>query len=98
MTSRLSEFLGEIYSVIIALVRIIFLTAAMVTSAVHVALFARTEICNIELKGMPWRCDRLKEMQNLAFIDKICIENPDLLDYADEYPDVHSDDDDDEDI
>lgn len=98
MTSRLSEFLGEIYSVVIALLRIIFLTAAMVTSAVHVTLFTRTEIYNLELRGMPWRCDRLKDMQNLAFIDKICIENPDLLDYADEHPDVHSDDDDDEGI
>lgn len=95
---RFNEFLGEIYSIVIALLRIMFLTVAMVTSAVHVALFTRTEICNIELKGMPWRCDRLKDMQNLAFIDKICIENPDLLDYADEHPDVPPEDEGDADV
>ena len=92
--NRITEFLGELYSVIIALFRLFFLTCAMLTSGLQIILFTRTEVCNIELRGMPWRCDRLKDMQNLAFIDKICVENPDLLDYADEHPDAPSDDDD----
>ena len=99
MIDKLNEFWGEISSVVIALVRLVFLTFAMVTSAVHITIFTRTEVCNIELKGQPWRCDREKIEDHMSFIEKTCIENQDLLDYADEnsgdLPPIDDSDDDD---
>lgn len=89
--SRLTELLGEIGSIIVALLRLAFLTCAMVTSGIHIVLFTRTEVWNVEMKGMPWRCDREKMNDQLAFVDKICLENPELLDYADEHTELPPD-------
>ena len=85
---RIREVLDEIASIIVALVRLIFLVFAMITSGMHIVLFTRTEICNIEMRGMPWRCDREKMADQLSFVDSLCISNPELLDYADEHPDA----------
>lgn len=84
MFERIKEIFEEILSIIIALVRLIFLTLAMFTSAVQVILFTRTEVWNIELKGMPWRCDRDKMDDQISFVDSLMSNNPDLLDFADE--------------
>ena len=89
MRDFLYEFFSTTCSILIALLRLMFLTAAMLTSSVHVILFTRTEVCSIDLKGMPLRCDRERDMQNLSFIDKVCLQNPDLLDYADDNSDTH---------
>ena len=56
----------------------------LLLSGVHIILFTRTEICNVEMRGMAWRCDREKMHDQLSFVDRVCLENPDLLDYADE--------------
>lgn len=82
--NRFHEIMSDIWSAIVALIRLLFLTCAMFASGVHIVLFTRTEICNIEMRGMPWRCDREKVADQLSFVDKICLENPDLLDFADE--------------
>lgn len=97
ITNRLSEFFREMYSVVMALLRLVFLTAAMITSSVHVVLFSRTEVCNIELKGMPWRCDRQRASENLAFIDKMYIENPELFEPVNDQDLPPTDDSDDDD-
>ena len=81
---RIKEFFEEAFSIIVALIRLIFLTFAMLTSGIQIILFTRTEIWNMEMKGMPWRCDREKMADQMSFVDKICLENPDLLDFADE--------------
>ena len=78
------EILSEVGSVIVALTRLLFLTCAMFTSGIHIVLFTRTEICNIEMRGMPWRCDRENMADQMSFVDKICLEKPELLDFADE--------------
>lgn len=82
--NKVKEILDETGSIIVALIRLLFLTFAMVTSGIHVVLFTRTEVCNIEMRGMPWRCDREKMADQMSFVDKICLENPELLDFADE--------------
>lgn len=82
--NRIKEIFSEIGSATIALVRLFFLVCAMFTSGVHIVLFTRTEVCNIEMRGMPWRCDRERLADNMSFVDKICLENPELLDFADE--------------
>lgn len=95
MIGKLNEFWGEVFSIIMALARLVFLTAAMITSSVHVVLFSRTEVCNIELRGMPWRCDRQKASENLAFMDKLYIQNPELFESVDEQDHTNSEDTDD---
>lgn len=96
--NRVVEFLEAFVSIIIALCRLFFLTCAMVTSSLQIILFTETEIANIELKGMPLRYQRKKDMQNLAFVDSLLLNNPELLDYADEHPDAPPEDIDDEGI
>ena len=83
MIERIKEFLNAFISALIAIIRLFFLAVGLIASGLHIILFNRMEICNIEMKGLAWRCDREKDMQNMAFIDKMVLENPDLLDYAD---------------
>ena len=102
---RLSEIWGEIYSILRALIRFFFLTVAMVASGLHIILFTRTELCNVELRGMPLLVDRRKIGDQISFVDSLMSNNVDLLDYADEQmrkegelPPPADDDDDDEGI
>lgn len=78
------NFFSSVGSALIALTRFFFLLMALTASGVHIILFTRTEICNVEMRGQAWRCDREKMMDQLSFVDKVCLENPDLLGFADE--------------
>ena len=84
--SRINEVLETVWSIIIAVLRFFFLMIALIPSGLHVIFFTRTEICNIELKGLPYRCDREKIANTLSFVDKMCLENPELLDLPDNSP------------
>ena len=102
---KLKELYGDIFSVLVAILRLLFLTSTMFISSLHLILFSQLEITNVELRGMAWRSRREKDMRTLSFISKICLENPELLDYADEQmreegelPPPVDDDDDDEGI
>lgn len=85
---RLKELCGDICSVIIAILRLLFLTCVMFASSLHLILFAQLEITNIELRGIAWRSRREKDMENLAFVDTLLVNNPELIDYADAHPDM----------
>lgn len=94
-TERLQDVIGTITSASIALLRLVFLTITFVLSGIHIILFTRTEICNIEIRGNAFRCDREKDLAKLAFVDKLLIENPDLMETIDEMqqaPDSGEDD------
>ena len=93
-TERLHDVVGTVTSASIALLRLVFLTITVVFSGVHLILFTRTEICNIEIRGNAFRCDREKNLANLAFVDKLCVENPDLMETIDEMQQADSDEDD----
>ena len=82
--NKLSEIWGEIYSVIRAILRLIFLSVTMIASGLHIILFTRTEIYNVELKGMPLLCDREKIGDQISFVDSLMCNNPDLIEFADE--------------
>ena len=84
----ISSFFGSFLSIIIAWCRLCFLTLAMFVSGTQLILFSRTEICNVELRGQPWLYDRDKLADRLSFVDKVMLQNPDLLDYADEHQDA----------
>lgn len=81
---KLQDMWGTISSALIALLRLCFLTVTFFISGVSLILFTRTEICNIEIRGNAFRCDREKDWAKLAFVDKLSLENPDLLAMTDE--------------
>ena len=97
--NRVREKLEDLGSIIIAVLRLIFLTCTMFLSSLNLILFAQLEIVNVELKGRPWRSRIERNEANLAFLDRLCIENPELLDIPEgELPDdlPHPNDDDEE--
>lgn len=99
-SEKLHEIWGTVSSALIALLRLCFLTLNFFVSGVNLILFTRTEICNIEIRGNAFRCDREKNLANLAFVDKLLIENPDLLAISENsegqcFPDEGIDEDDD---
>ena len=84
---KLKEIGRDIFSIIVAILRLLFLTCNMFISSLNLILFAQLEIVNVELRGQAWRSRRERDMRNLAFIDKMCIENPELLDIPEgEFP------------
>ena len=84
--NAINEVFETVLSITIAILRFFFLVIALIPSGLHVIFFTRTEICNIELKGLPYRCDREKIANTLSFVDKMCLENPELLELADNPP------------
>ena len=82
-SEKLGEIWGTISSALIALLRLCFLTVTFFISGVSLILFTRTEICNIEIRGNAFRCDREKDLAKLAFVDKLLVENPDLFAMSD---------------
>lgn len=78
------DFIYTVLSYLVALTRIPFLTVLFITSSIQQVLFERCEVVNIEMKTVPLRCDRQKVSDNVAYIDKLCYENPDLADIIDE--------------
>jgi len=93
---KLQDMWGTISSALIALLRLCFLTVTFFISGISLILFTRTEICNIEIRGNAFRCDREKDLAKLAFVDKLLVENPDLLAMTDEgagFPDDGIDED-----
>ena len=81
---RLKEIGRDIFSIIVAVLRLLLLTCTMFMSSLNLIFFAQLEIVNVELKGQAWRSRREQDMRTLAFLDKVMIENPDLLDYAEQ--------------
>ena len=88
----LHDFFVSLLSALIALARLVFLTLSLFVTGVQIVLFTRTEICNIEMRGQAWRCDKEKLADTLSFVDKIALENPELFEMTDnELPEDFSD-------
>jgi hypothetical protein len=99
--NRVRERLEDLGSIVIAVLRLMFLTCTMFISGLQIVLFSGLEICNVELKGRPWRSRIERNEANMAFLDRLCIENPELLDIPEgELPDdfPHPNDEDSEDF
>ena len=80
------EFLSVFFSYCMALLRLPFLAILFIVSSIQQVLFEGCEVVNVEMKVVPLRCDRQKVSDNVAYIDKLCYENPDLVEMVDEYP------------
>ena len=78
--SRIMEKLEEFSSILIAIARLVFLTFVMFLSGLQIILFNGIEICNLEMKAIPLRYKIRRDGDAIAFLDKMAIENPELLD------------------
>lgn len=75
-STRLFKVVG---SYIRALARLFIWTLIVFFSGLQRALFTRSEIAGVELKLAPLKCDLEETDDKLAYIDKLCMENPELL-------------------
>ena len=78
--TQLQTFIASFVSLIIAIARFFFLIVSLIPAGLQIILFTRTEICNVEMQGLPWRCDRDKMNEQISFVDKLYRDNPDLID------------------
>lgn len=92
MRDKLNELMGNIWSIFVAIVRLFFLIISLIPAALQIILFQKVEVCNIEMQGLPWRCDRDKMNEQISFVDKLYRDNPDLID-PDDIIDMPPDDD-----
>lgn len=77
--SKLESFLKVLFSYLIALGRLLVWTIIFFFTGLQRTLFMRSEVVCVEFKVTPLRCDMEEADKNLAYIDKLCLENPDLI-------------------
>lgn len=75
---KIKWFFSNVLSYIIAIARLLFWEVLLFFSGLQQILFTRTEICGIDLRGLPLRCDRDDIIDKVSYVDKLKIENPDL--------------------
>lgn len=78
MMNKVKDCLNYLGSVFIAIARLFFWEAMLFFSGLQQILFTRTEICGIDLRGLPLRCDRDDICDKISYMDKLKCENPDL--------------------
>ena len=78
MMDKFKDLLSYLGSVFIAIARLFFWEAMLFFSGLQQILFTRTEICGIDLRGLPLRCDRDDICDKISYMDKLKCENPDL--------------------
>ena len=81
---HIQKFLKVFWSYVMALARLIIWTIIFFFSGLQRTLFTRNEVCGVDMKLLPLRCDMEDVDEKLAYIDKLCIENPDLAEMAEQ--------------
>lgn len=79
MSFVLKRFFVVLWSYIVALGRLFIWTLLTFLSGLQRILFTRSEVVRVELRISPLRCDIKDTDEKLAYIDKLCLENPDLI-------------------
>jgi len=82
--SKVVRFFKEIGSYIIAFARLLIWTAIFFFSGLQRTLFMKSEVVGVDFKVLPLRCYREEYDDKLAYLDKLCIENPDLIGMEDD--------------
>lgn len=82
--SKIKRFFQVLFSYLIALARLVIWTILFFFTGLQRTLFMRCEVASAELRILPLRCDLEDTDEKLAYIDKLCSENPDLMELADE--------------
>lgn len=78
------KFLKIIGSYFVAIARLFVWTVLFFVSGLQRTLFMRSEVHGVDFKVRPLRCDVEDMDENLAYIDKLCMENPDLVETMEE--------------
>ena len=81
---KVYDTLKVIGSYLVALARLVIWTIIFFFTGLQRTLFMRSEVVGIEFKVVPLRCDIADTDEKLSYIDKLCMENPDLVEGADE--------------
>lgn len=76
---NLSKLCRSLGSYLVALLRLGFWIILAFFSGLQRILFTRAEVIGMELKLAPLRCDLAETGEKLAYIDKLCLENPELV-------------------
>lgn len=82
--SNIVKFCKVVWSYFVALARLVVWTIILFFSGLQRTLFMRSEIVGVDFKVMPLRCDLEDANSKLAYLDKLCIENPDLIGMEDD--------------
>ena len=80
-------FFYLMFSYLVAISRLILWTILLFFSGLQRILFLRNEVVSVEFKVIPLLCDRKDTKEKLAYIDKLCMENPDLAEISEEVMD-----------
>ena len=84
--SNIIKFFKVIWSYIVAIARLIVWTCIFFFSGLQRTLFMKSEVIGVDFRVLPLRCYREELDDKLAYLDKLCIENPDLIGMEDEIP------------
>lgn len=84
---KVERFFAVLFSYIRAVLRLLVWQVLMFFSGLQQIFFMRTEVVGVELKGLPLLCDREDLDDKLSMMEKLCIENPDLMGISGEMPD-----------
>lgn len=84
--SKVIRFFKVLWSYVVAVLRLIIWTIILFFTGLQRTLFMRSEIVGVEFKVIPLMCDREEFDDKLAYLDKLCIENPDLMGIEDDVP------------
>ncbi len=82
--SPIIKFCKVVWSYVVALARLIVWTCIFFFSGLQRTLFMQSEVVGVDFKVMPLRCYREEYDDKLAYLDKLCIENPDLVGIEDD--------------
>lgn len=85
------DFCKVVGSYIVAVCRLVLWTVIFFFTGLQRTLFMRSEVVGIEFKVVPLRCDIADTDEKLAYIDKLCMENPDLVECVEEEYEENSD-------
>ena len=101
MWDKIVRVIYVIFSYLVALIRVFYWALLLLVSGTQKSLFEGVEICALEMKICPLRCDKEEVLKNLSYVDKLRAENPELYDDSlyedDEINDMTNDEDDEDD-
>ena len=82
--NSVAKFCKVGWSYCVAIARLIVWTIILFFSGLQRTLFMRSEVVRVDFKVTPLRCDMEDADDKLAYIDKLFIENPDLIGVKDD--------------
>ena len=73
-----------LWSYIVAVTRLVIWTIIFFFTGLQRTLFMKSEVVGVDFRVAPLRCHMEDADEKLAYLDKLCIENPDLIGIEDE--------------